>query len=118
MNIDKKTVESFPPGLWLVGEYLGARPETVNYQRDGKAMKFSQILHTVFFRDKSVVLAERLPDGYHPTKADYKAPFERGARVVAEIESVSREKGFEIVTGQWVVTSQGRDVAAPATARA
>lgn len=82
-----------------MGEYRSSEAETIQYRdrETGRAASFPQLRHIVELGNKSVVVSERVGDGFN--SAEYKSPFRKGQRVVVEITSLEVQRGMISVRG-------------------
>lgn len=86
-------------GIYLVGEYRGAKAETVNYRDKvtGKAAKFSSHLHVVESGDETITFQDRVEEGVDTTTL--KPKFPKGTKILVRVESLEKVQGFLRATG-------------------
>jgi len=86
-------------GVWLIGEYRLSKAETVHYRDkvSGKSASFSSIVHHLETGNEAVSVQERVPDGADLSK--FKAPWNKGQKVLVEVKSLERVGGFLRASG-------------------
>jgi len=86
----------------VIGEFRMSSPEVINYtsKRDGKAMKFAKVNHTVEIGNKAVIVSEGMADDWNPL--GYVNPIAKGSRVAVFFTRLETEKGVCQVSGYLV----------------
>ena len=86
-------------GIYMLGEYRGAKAETVNYRDkvSGKPAKFSSHLHVVESGDETITFQDRVEEGVDT--ATLKPKFAKGTKIFVRVESVEKVQGFLRATG-------------------
>jgi hypothetical protein len=86
----------------FVGEWRGAKPETVKYvsKKTGQPAQFGKLTHVVETGEgatfASVDVTEMVPDGVDP--AAHPVPFKRGDRILVSVKSLEDDFGSKTVT--------------------
>jgi hypothetical protein len=91
----------------VVGEWRGAKPETVNYvsKKTGQPAKFSKMTHVVEVGEgnnfASIDVSEMLPDNID--LASHKVPFHKGDRVMVAVKSLEDDFGSRSITAHGII---------------